>query len=136
MEYGNDYLDEHNVFDRAGGNGYNEFDIMDPVERFKSQVNGIARNLNGYETIRGISLNDVTYLLDMVRNLPKPEHKNAACYVLGYIATNGGRNISVPQVTYVFQKVLPYIDSSKKVKKPDIVRYARLWMDLAKTSIY
>lgn len=121
-----EYMDERDAYERVGE--MEILDIQDPIERFKSQVDATCRNLNNWQGIK-IQESDIITMINMVSNLPKAEYKNAACYVLGYLATNGGDKIEQERVKYVFKTVLPHVE---KVAKPDVIRYARLWLNLDK----
>lgn len=134
----NDYelKQEINIFDRIGGVG----DLMitsdsitqDPSDHFKLKVNAIARNLIENRNVN-LNENDITVLLDKVEKIKEKGFNigfiNPSAYILGYIASNGGTGIVLNNITKVFQNVLKLVDS---VTEPDVVRYARFWINLEK----
>jgi hypothetical protein len=102
---------------------------QDPVERFKLYVDAISRNLTSLELIN-LTQDDIDNMLSPIKKIKNINHKNPTAYVLGYIASNGGTNISQKQVTYVLNKILPNIANKLDIKQPDVIRYARYWMTL------
>ena len=125
-----DYMDERDAYERAGElDMYG--DILNPIERFRTKVHATCRGLNNHLS-RQISEFTIEHIEDKIDSVPKPEYKNAECYVLGYLASNGGKNMNLDQINYVCNDVLPYIENDRKnpILKPDVIRYARLWMTI------
>lgn len=144
---GNQFMPEANVYDRAGFGGaaailggnifegnLNEMQkkinrmLQEPDERFAVYVDATVRHLNNYDGI-DISENSIVKMLETIRILKHVEHKNPAAYVLGYIASQGGVNIDKKAVETAFKVGLPHVDG---VIEADVIRYARLWMELRK----
>jgi hypothetical protein len=71
---------------------------------------------------------DINMILEKTRLVPNLKYKNYVAYVLGYIASEGGR--SLDKVNYVIDTVLPKLDDKGSVEPPDVVRYASLWMKI------
>jgi hypothetical protein len=103
-EYNDDYNEnvenmfgqERNVYERVGMRGDINVDIdmigmekkksqKTPLERFIESVNAISLNLISTENI--IDQIDRKILLESIKNLEKPEYKNATGYIFGYIVT-------------------------------------------------
>lgn len=127
---GRDAWDRTGVGGNVGPAPLNAFErsMQDPLERFQIQVDAVSRNLNSKQ---GISINQITInlLVEKARKLKKVQYKNATAYILGYLASKGGRDIEEDHVKDIFAKYLPYVKENF-VRKPDIIRYARLWMIL------
>lgn len=132
-----DFRDEVGAYDRAGPagqflvgkpKGRMEQALMDPLERFKYNVDAIARSLN---SIEGIVISDggIFKMLEKASVLEEVKHKNATAYVLAYLATNGGLKLTIEQFNNVLKNALPQVDD-KSVLPPDILRYSRLWLSL------
>ena len=68
----------------------------------------------------------------MLNKLEYIHFKNPSAYILGYIASESGRNILESRVNYCFTKVLPLVELDAGLQRPDIIRYARLWTNLIK----
>jgi hypothetical protein len=98
-------------------------EILDPVERFTRQVNAISRNPNIQ-----LSEEDTDILLSKISNISNINYKNPTGYVLGYIATRGGRNLDKKSVTNIFKYILPKLQES--VEQPDVIRYGRYWQKI------
>ena len=127
----NIFGNEYNVFERT--NSYVDYDknskkTQDPVERLKININAISMDLMKYDN--NITYEDIEIMTYNVNKLNKPEYKNATAYVLGYLATRkNSRKLNKKIIYEVFDKCLPNIQDSS-VKKPDVIRYARLWLNL------
>lgn len=126
-----DYQPEYRAFERAGPvsliSDKSTRNIQDPVERFQSQVDGISRSLadNG----ASIAESDIARMLEKISSLNKVEYKNPTAYVLGYLASTRGTEITQSSTSNVFDKVLPSA-RDRSVKPEDVLRYARLWIKL------
>lgn len=126
----NIFGDEYNVFERTGMYTEKNFkkQSQDPIERLKANINAISIDLiNHYNNIND---SDIDFMLNKIGNLKKPEFKNATAYILGYLAIkNSGNKLNKNNIFKVFEKCLPYVQD-KSVKKADIIRYARLWLNI------
>lgn len=112
----------------------NPLKTQTPFGRFTLKVDAISRNINSECTTIGLSNNDIQTLLDTSEKLKHVEHKNPSGYILGYLATQGGRKQisrdSLKSVwTCCYQKLRRKDDT---VKEPDIIRYSTLWRGLIK----
>ena len=100
----------------------------DYTEQFAIYVDAISRKLNSNEEIN-IAEDDIAAMLRNIRKIKIVEHINPSAYILGYIASNGGKNMKISKVRWVIEVVLPKLDIGS-VKPPDVIRYARFWMTL------
>jgi len=127
---------EISAFERIGGIGdlmvTTDLMAQDPTDRFKIKVNGISRDLKNN---RHVSLNedDIKNLLEKVSIIKEKGFNiafiNPSAYVLGYIASKGGRQIDNKEVQNIFLNVLKLVES---VTQPDVIRYARFHINLNK----
>jgi hypothetical protein len=138
-----DYIDEPvfqqsiNAFAQAGFAplGLGTLDVLgmnkkfDAKGHFKETVNAIAQQLR--EDRIKLSGNDLEQLIETVDILNEPQYKNPTAYLLGYIASEGGRDINRKNVNNVFKNVLKSV-SDKSVKEEDVLRYTRLWYNLVR----
>lgn len=137
------YKDEIKAFQRVGlpgdilkrtvgPDGKIDRSIQDPLERFQIYVDASARNLMG----ENISINegDIKIMIEKAINLKYVHFKNPNAYILGYIASNGGKNITQKTFDYATNNALPLIIKSLidkgSIRPPDVLRYARLWSNL------
>lgn len=102
--------------------------MMEPLERFRMYVDAVARNLNNWDEVN-LSEENIDFMLITAEKIPDISHKSPTAYVLGFIATNGGKNMNKNSFNHVVKKVLPRVTSGS-VLPPDIIRYARLWESL------
>jgi hypothetical protein len=102
---------------------------FDAKGHFKETVNAIAQQLreDGFR----LSNDDITQLIENVEKLNNPQYKNPTAYLLGYVASSGGRVIDKKTVNNVFNNLLKTV-SDKSVKNEDVLRYARLWYNLVR----
>ena len=135
-----DFLSERNVNDRVGQGGFFDF-VPDYTTKSASTlfpiiVNGIARNMKE-ERIINITENDIEFLLQTTNNFEvKKEYFNPTAYILGYFIVDTKDKISRISTTKfktVKQKVLPTLPD-KPISDTDVIRYARFWMKLYKST--
>ena len=133
---------EGNAFERAGGGGdllLNslrgiKFRDRNSKDQFYTTVNGIFNKLIELE-IPFVNRNDQENILKYIDSLEKPGYKNALCYILGYYASNNGRDINIENINTIW-KELPYIQKQSgsypmfNIKKQDVLRYSRLWLSI------
>ena len=139
-EDGPKFGDEFAVFERVGlpggqlggitgVDGKIDRTIQDPLERFQVFVDAISRDLMGQNI--SIDEDDIQKMIDTSRNLNKVKFKNPTAYVLGFIASRGGTEISKSSMEYAIKKALPLTaEGESSVLPEDIIRYARLWVNL------
>ena len=132
------YRAEMGAFDRVGlpgaivgglvgPDGKIDRAIQDPLERFQIQTDAVARNLMGQNI--DISEGDIQILLEKATLLKYVHFKNANAYVVGYIASKGGTEITKKRFDYAVKRVLPNLLEGS-VQPPDVLRYARLYLNL------
>ena len=84
----------------------------------------------------GMTESDIQTLLEVSQRLPRVGYKNATAFVLGYIASRGGRQeitkLSLNKA-FKYYQLMSTEKTDLSIKKPDIIRYARLWVDLVST---
>jgi len=103
-------------------------ELATPEDRFQLYVDAISRKLNG-DNIMNVSQTEIDAMLDAMPMVPNIQYKNPTAYILGFLATAGGRKISVSKIKTIIEEVLPQLPESG-VEAPDVVRYARLWMNV------
>lgn len=135
-----EFRDERNAFERAGIRNDVDIDIEDiekksrtkksPLERFIESVNAISLDLIARENI--LDETDKKILLENIKNLEKPEYKNATGYIFGYIVTNGGNEIDRLKLSKLVSIIQKNLIEDTSVQAPDIIRYGRLWQNISK----
>lgn len=102
-------------------------DIKDPTNRFREIVDAVCRNLQLEEAIIISLVNKVIYLKNI-------EYINPVGYIFGYIATDGGKSMKKSAIDVIFSEIsTPKIQNlNAGMEPPDVIRYARFWMDLRK----
>ena len=139
-EHVQEFRDERNAFERAGIRNDIDVEIEDiekksrtkktPLERFVESVNAISLDLINRENI--LDENDRKYILESIKNVDKPEYKNATGYIFGYIVTNGGNQINKLKLSKLVSLIQKNLISDNSLQPPDIIRYARLWQNMNK----
>lgn len=100
-----------------------------PEDRFIIFMSAIARRIKE-EKIAVMEEKDIETLLVKTKDIIELKYKNPTAYVLGYIATQGGKTMDVDRVKKVIEKVLPKLGKDSGVEGPDVVRYARYWKNI------
>ena len=110
-----------------------ERSMMDPLDSFRINVDAISRSLRNWDDVK-ISEKDITEMLESAADLKYVQYKNPTAYVLGYMASNGGKKLDKTSFDSVIKKVLPHTEDQTSVTPVDVVRYARLWQNVKQTS--
>jgi hypothetical protein len=125
-----DFKPEAKAFERVSGGllgtktDIEKKHLQDPTEKFSITVDAIARNLSNYTDIQQT---DIDKMIENISSLKYIEFKNPTGYVLGYLASKGGKKIEKSIIENVFKKALPH---TQGITEPDIIRYAKLWLTL------
>lgn len=138
------FRDEINAFERAGPGGkLSELlsstrsienigkkgrEAIPPEDRFLINTDAICRRLNS-ENIAKITEADINNILESTVKVVGLRYKNFIAYILGYLATQGGRSLKVENVQYIIKNVLPHVAEEGGVTPTDVVRYARYWRE-------
>jgi len=62
---------------------------QEPLEKFQQSVEAISRDINSYNTI--ITNQNIEKMIETASYLEHVEHKNPSAYILGFLATEGGK---------------------------------------------
>lgn len=94
----------------------------DPLDRFKNKIGYIGTLLE-----KDIRQEDILAIQERGENL-EYKYINPGAFILGYIASNGGRNMNVDRVRHAFGLIIDITEEG--ITQPDVVRYARYWMKI------
>lgn len=129
-----EYVPEFAAFERVGlpgdalvGITYNQFTKTDKLDMFIINVDKIGREIisNNPGTL---SYNDIEYLVNKARMIPKIEFKNPTAYILSYVITESGRNQpTLSKLNQIHRRVLQNLSTKDDVEKTDLIRYSRYW---------
>jgi hypothetical protein len=103
--------------------------IRDPVFKFYVYVNAVFHRLVEEGYLRNVKREEVTGLLESIRNVPSPQYKNPEVFVLGYSVGKSG-SIDEKQFKYLLPR-LSSISANLIIKPMDLLRYANLWTNLS-----
>lgn len=132
------FAEEFHAGDRAGYGGDIEFletEEMEgmkktPIERLINKIDTLCNNLN-------VTKNDKSNIKRVLVNeeVDKPTYKNPLSFILGYLATDGGsRQITNESFINIYDEVLLPAnlkeEDQKNITPYDIIRYARLWVNI------
>jgi hypothetical protein len=140
-----EFVPEMGAFDRVAVTGLTgnapktrlEKAAQEPLEKFIQSVEAIALDNRNDKLI--ITNGDIQEMIETASYLEHIEHKNPSAYILGFLATEGGKKykiengkkIILPELyDKIIKKVLPLIDSDSSVFPEDVIRYSRLWLQL------
>jgi len=124
------YQDLDNYIDAIGGKQNKLF--RSDIEIFVHSVYNVAKELIDNNILY---TDDLDILLNSMSKLNKPQYKNATAYILGYIASGGGRNITKEKIKKAlglirFNKKDIYTVQDKSIDCAAVIRYARLWQNI------
>ena len=85
---------------------------MSPLDKFKMDVRIVARQLDSYPD-PNISNDDIIKMIETAAKVDKVEHKNPTAYILGFLASNGGRKLDHKLFKYVVDKVINNTEKGK-----------------------
>ena len=100
---------------------------LTPQEKLSEAVNAIAWNYKS-DGVFSFSERDIDELLGKIHLLDNPKVTNPIGYILGYVATNGGKNMN--NIESVMSKIKKGMIRDANVQPPDVIRYAKLWIRL------
>uniref|UniRef100_A0A6C0CZN2 Uncharacterized protein n=1 Tax=viral metagenome TaxID=1070528 RepID=A0A6C0CZN2_9ZZZZ len=104
-----------------------------PYTDFVVRVNAISLDLNSFDNFTNkLKDSDIKEMIEYAANIHNIQYKNPTAYILGYIATNGGKNIDKKKVDYLIKNVLDITMDRSSVTPPDIIRYSRFWLNFKK----
>jgi len=124
------YQDLDNYIDAIGGKQNKLF--RSDIEIFVHSVYNVAKELIDNNLLY---TNDLNILLNSMSKLNKPQYKNATAYILGYIASSTGHNITKEKIKKAlglirFNKKNIYTVQDKSIDCAAVIRYARLWQNI------
>lgn len=99
-----------------------------PEDRFRLNLGIIIAKLDKEDDIK-ISTEEKNTMSEAVDKVNNIQYKNVYAYILGFIATKGGRIMDEKQVKKVIYTILPTLQDVG-VEPPDVIRYARMWKNL------
>lgn len=108
-------------------------EMTNMTEQFKVRVEAAVGRLS----FRGcLQDGDLLSIMEPINDLPFVQFKNATAFVLGYIASNGGRSISKALVDKAIrcreEMTMPSVQFEDIVTDKDIIKYAVYWKDVIK----
>ena len=101
---------------------------ISPEDRFLINTDAMCRRLNS-ENIAKISETDINNILEKTVDIVGLKYKNHVGYILGYIASQGGKSLKPEQIKLVIKNILPQVAEEGGLSPPDVVRYARFWKE-------
>lgn len=101
---------------------------ISPEDRFLINTDALCRRLNSENVIK-ITEMDITNMLEKTTQVVGLMYKNYVGYVLGYLASQGGKTLKVEQVKFIIKNVLPQVTEEGGIAPADVVRYARFWKE-------
>lgn len=123
------YKDLDIYIDAIGGKQNKLF--RSDIEIFVQTVYSVGKEFIDNNIISPIELD---ILLESMSKINKPQYKNATAYILGYIISNGGKDITKINAKKAFSLITPgkspYLVEDKSVDCAAIIRYARLWQNI------
>lgn len=103
-------------------------------DQFKIKVQAIAEEISG---VRGcLTASDIASIIEPINDLSYIQFKNAKGFVLGFIGSSGGRNITKASISKAIEcrenLVHPESFHEDIVTDEDIIKYSFYWRDTIK----
>lgn len=130
-----EYISEIKAGERTGGiiipsGGLKT--TTNPVEQFKIIVSAIFQSTKEHFKLGQKDLSAINDKISYIKNI---QYKNPIAYVLGYIGSKGGTELTEESV----KRAIKYLESSRTtlgeksyhVTEPDVVRYSVFWQNLS-----
>jgi hypothetical protein len=111
-------VSQGNLNQLLSGNKY-----LTPKDRFLINTYKLCQRMTD-ENIYNLK-KQLNVILEKGSELKNIEYKNHVAYVLGYIASDGGRNIKEKTIKEVIDNILPQLGDDIGIEPADIIRYAR-----------
>lgn len=134
-----EYEAESNAYDRVGPGGKMSELLqstsgdqklsnpnMSQEDRFIILVDAAARDLN-QRGIAAITDSDIETIRNSTQKITGLKYKNYLAYILGYLASDGGKDLKPKIVKNVIENILPKLNGEAGVYPADVIRYARFW---------
>lgn len=100
-----------------------------PIERFAGTVDAVCRNLEIDEAL-------IESMLSNIVSLKNVQYTNPVGYIFGYIASDGGRDMNNEKIQEIFKKLNTYNNlTNAGMEPPDVIRYARFWINFRRNLI-
>lgn len=99
-----------------------------PTDKFYIKAYQTVNKINDDGVIK-ITQQDMRIMADKSLNVKELQYKNAVGYILGYIVSMGGQRIDKARLKKVIDEVLPVVGEDGGVEPPDVIRYARYWIE-------
>lgn len=103
-------------------------EAISPEDRFLINTDALCRRLNSENVIK-ITEMDITNMLEKTTQVIGLRYKNYVAYILGYLASQGGKTLKIDQVKFIIKNVLPRVGDEGGLAPADVVRYARFWKE-------
>ena len=125
-----DYKDLDTYIDAIGGKQNKLF--RSDIEIFVQTVYNVGKEFIDKNII---SQTELDFLLESMSKLNKHQYKNATAYILGYIASSGGRTMTKKNIEKAlglirFNKKDIYTVQDKSIDCASVIRYGRLWQNI------
>lgn len=132
-EYGeDDEYGEHNerdVYARVSAFNNLDIELIDNIRDSKLLFPLVVQQFcMEYSSQLNLKREDIEYLIQQKDKVYKYEYKNPRAYVLGYIVSENGAKINKDK----FEMIKKFLSSHniEDIMIEDIIRYARLWINL------
>ena len=130
-----DYAEEHadvpefNVYQRVGRSALATYSLKgakNPFEKFKIKL---SIDLEKTHSALNLTPLDRDNMFKFAARAPNIIFKNTACFILGYVASNGGKEITEKSLKTAFRgiKNIQSAGTFEGIEEPDVLRYAVYW---------
>ncbi len=99
-----------------------------PTDKFYLKAYQMTNKINEESDIK-ITQEDMRIMAEKSQTIKDLQYKNPTAYILGYIVSRGGSRIDKGRFDNIVEGVLPLVAEEGGIEAPDILRYARYWVE-------
>jgi len=123
------FVPEGKAFERVGRTALTTYSLKgakNPFEKFKILLSVVIE-----KTAYALKLTptDKDNIVEFTTRAPNIIFKNAACFILGYIASTGGQQITDKSFKKAVDGLGTVVGTFDGIEEPDVLRYAVYWMN-------
>jgi hypothetical protein len=101
-------------------------DVSDITTNFRNKVSDGIQLLTSQ-----LSSDQIEAIKQNIHSVPNPQFKNPYAYILGYIGSQGGRDVTRESIKKAMEGLTYFIlHPNERITVEDVIRYSIFWRDI------